>query len=223
MRNNLVGQEFKTNNCGNLIVVAMESNTRCTVKFQTSGYVKTNVHTRELRNGEVGDPYYPKIRGVGYLGVGKHKSKCGSKNSKEYSLWYAMLSRCYTDSYDPCYSEATVAKYWHNFQTFAEDIKALPGYEDRLQCHLDKDLRVPGTKIYSRETCSFVPEIVNCTTYGNKSKVVYTFQGTKGVYTCTSVKAFCELHSLNRKHMAAMIRGERATVRGLTFVSKKPL
>lgn len=213
----LKGREFDTKNCGKLLVIEQESNTRFTVKFLTSGYVKTNVHTREIRKGEVGDPYFPKIFNKGYLGVGKYKTKCGKDNSKEYNLWYAMLARCYSGRYDNCYEEVTVANYWHNFQTFCKDIESLDGYENRHIYHFDKDKKVPGSKIYSRDTCSFIPVADNCTTYGNTSKVIYSFTGTKGNYSCTSLRTFAETYSLDRKRLGKLVRGEITSYKGLVY------
>lgn len=226
MRNNLVGLRFDTKCCGMLSIIAMESNTRCTVKFDTTGTVRTNIHTREIRNGEVGDPYYPKIFGVACLGVGKWKSKCGNKNSREYNIWYAMLARCYSGRYDSCYDEVVVCRPWLNFQFFCESIKNVKGYDlfaAGENVHLDKDELALGQKIYSESTCQFIPERDNCTTYGNTSKVLYSFQGTKGIYTTTSLRTFAETYSLNRKKLAALVKGESSTYKGLVFISKEPL
>ena len=57
--------------------------------------------------------------------------------------------------------DCSVYEGWHNFQNFAK------WYEDNYyeieeeQMHLDKDILVKGNKVYSPDTCVFVPETIN--------------------------------------------------------------
>jgi len=102
------------------------------------------------------------VCGIGYLGVGKYKAKIKGKHTKEYAIWKAMFSRCYskgTQTRQPTYVGCIVCKEWHNFQVFAE------WYTNHnyfgLGYHLDKDIVVRGNKIYSPETCTLVPLEIN--------------------------------------------------------------
>lgn len=73
-----------------------------------------------------------------------------------------MLRRCYdnTDisiraqSYKNCCS---VHPDWHNFQVFADWYN----YHYRKEFELDKDILTKGNKVYSPNTCCFVPREVN--------------------------------------------------------------
>ena len=62
---------------------------------------------------------------------------------------------------EPTYKECTVCTEWHNFQAFAE------WYENNYyeipneSMSLDKDILFKGNKIYSPETCVFVPKNIN--------------------------------------------------------------
>ena len=74
-----------------------------------------------------------------------------------------MLRRCYSDEHlakYPTYSGGSVHPDWHNFQAFAEWLHAQPNSQND-GFHLDKDLLVFGNKIYSADTCTFVPSQIN--------------------------------------------------------------
>ena len=92
---------------------------------------------------------------------------CSTKNRdtyeyKVYQSWYHMLRRCYSEAFHkryPTYIGCTVCERWLTLSNFAEDIKSLPNYDRYIsgECSfLDKDIRVPGNKVYSPDTCMFV-------------------------------------------------------------------
>lgn len=90
-----------------------------------------------------------------YLGIGEYNSK-----HKSYSIWKAMLQRCYNESFlkiRPSYIGCSVVDEWHNFQIFAK------WYEDNYieGFVLDKDILFKNNKIYGPDTCCFVPSQIN--------------------------------------------------------------
>ena len=75
-----------------------------------------------------------------------------------------MLTRCYSEKEHkkhPTYIDCEVRDEWRNFQNFAK------WYENNYYTvkgeimHLDKDILVKHNKIYSPETCIFVPQAIN--------------------------------------------------------------
>ena len=75
-----------------------------------------------------------------------------------------MLKRCYDPYYlnkRPTYRDCVVCKEWHNFQNFAkwyeENYYEVSG--ERME--LDKDILIKNCKIYSPQTCIFVPNKIN--------------------------------------------------------------
>ena len=78
-------------------------------------------------------------------------------------VWYSMIQRCYKECYDnkPTYLECSVCDEWlcyENFEKwFNENWYEVP---DKTMC-LDKDILIKGNKIYSPETCCFVPQEIN--------------------------------------------------------------
>lgn len=83
-----------------------------------------------------------------------------SKTLKSYLAWANMLLRCYSDAYhrrQPSYIGCKVCDDWKKYSTFKKwyDENAVEGFQ------LDKDLVAHRERLYSPETCSFVPPIIN--------------------------------------------------------------
>lgn len=77
-----------------------------------------------------------------------------------YKTWKKMLGRCYDPKYQatrPTYRGCEVCEDWKYFSKF----KAWMETQDWKNNHLDKDLLLSGNKVYSPETCVFIPSAVN--------------------------------------------------------------
>ena len=77
-----------------------------------------------------------------------------------HTCWNDMLKRCYSDKFArsrPTYSGAYVCDEWLKFSSFRN--WWLENSVDDYQ--LDKDILVLGNKVYSPETCIFVPNKFN--------------------------------------------------------------
>jgi hypothetical protein len=107
------------------------------------------------------------IFGIGISDTGDYpKSEIveGKKrNTLEYQRWYSMFNRCYSDKVHqqfPAYRGCSVSDNFKSFQYFAEWCQSQIGFglEDY---HLDKDILVKGNKVYSEDTCCFVPRRIN--------------------------------------------------------------
>ena len=120
------------------------------VEFQDE--YKANVHTTysSFKKGNVKNPFHKSVYSVGYIGIGKYKTKLNGKQTKVYEVWQKMLQRCYDPYYInkyPTYIDCYVCKDWHNFQNFAQ------WWEDNVyncnneKMHLDKDILCKGNKI----------------------------------------------------------------------------
>ena len=117
-----------------------------------------------FKKGSIKCPYERRYYEVGYLGEGKYKVSENGKHTKVYQTWHDMLRRCYDEKSlkrNPTYIGCKVDKEFHNFQEYGEwsednyyEIK-----EEKM-C-LDKDILVKHNKIYSPETCIFVPQRIN--------------------------------------------------------------
>jgi hypothetical protein len=80
--------------------------------------------------------------------------------SMAYRKWRTMLSRCYSKVYQKkqrTYKDCSVCDEWLTFSNFKKwhDEHYVDGYE------LDKDILVKGNKVYSPETCCYIPKEIN--------------------------------------------------------------
>ena len=73
-----------------------------------------------------------------------------------YARWGDMLRRCYGPR-EPSYADCSVSDEWLLFSNF----KSWMTSQDWVGRELDKDLRVPGNKVYSSDTCLFIDGKVN--------------------------------------------------------------
>jgi len=113
--------------------------------------------TNKARN-DMKKPFY----GVGRNSKRQHKTKLNNKHTEAYRAWHHMLTRCYspkTQAINPTYIGCSISEVWHDFQDFADWFYSHP--YSGLGYQLDKDLLVTGNKVYSPETCCFVPQEIN--------------------------------------------------------------
>lgn len=161
-----VGDVFTTNQGCQVEVVDYQAYNNIMVRFLDNQSHEKVVSKKELLNGSIKNPFYPEVRGIGFFGVGPHIGKLGKGsliNSKEYTHWSGMMTRCYYGGYHerfPTYKDCSVDHQWHNFQEFAEWCQWQVGFDNKKSV-LDKDIVLQGNKVYSPETCVFLPPELN--------------------------------------------------------------
>ena len=77
-----------------------------------------------------------------------------------YRKWKDLLRRCYSEKFlqgSPTYRGCSVCEEWKTFSNFMAWMKTQPWNGKEL----DKDILIPGNKIYSPETCVFVSPSLN--------------------------------------------------------------
>lgn len=150
-----LGKVFETNSYGKYEVIEYVNWENVTVRFIQTGYVTKTRHDH-IREGVVKDYLYPSVFGVGYYGSPDTKTSHPATRR-----WLSLMKRCYDESsLEPAYYDANVITHWHNSSTFQEWAVVQPGFNMK-GWELDKDLLVKGNKIYSPETCVFLPKNVN--------------------------------------------------------------
>ena len=156
-----VGNVFKSLNSGDFKVVKYNDSRNVEIQFLKTGYRKV-AEMKEVRSGEVKDPYLPSVYGVGVLGT-KYQSTINGVRTKEYALWYDMLVRCYSDSSKkrrPTYEGCEASENFKSYEHFYEWCHKQIGFGNE-GWQLDKDLLVKGNKVYSESTCVFLPVEIN--------------------------------------------------------------
>jgi len=77
-----------------------------------------------------------------------------------YSAWTHMLERCYcgkSQAKRPTYIGCSVVPEWLSFMTF----RAWMIRQNWVGMELDKDLLIPGNRVYGPDTCVFISQGVN--------------------------------------------------------------
>ena len=156
-----VGSLVKTNNFGYLLITRYVSSREVYSKFIDTGYeVKTTM--QKLLKGNINDRLKPTVFGVGVIGECLTVDSCGNR-LKEYQVWKGMLERCYSDKFQakkPTYKGCIVSENFVCYPYFKKWCNNQIGF-DQVGWHLDKDILSKGNKVYSEDTCCFVPQEIN--------------------------------------------------------------
>ena len=106
------------------------------------------------------------VRGIGVKG-NKYFSSVDNKPIKEYRLWESMLDRC-TDKWkikSPTYADVYCSENFKSYTFFYEWCQTQVGFgnidSNNRYWHLDKDLLIKGNRVYSEDTCVFIPQRLN--------------------------------------------------------------
>ena len=156
-----VGKVCKSLNSGDFKILKYNDSYNVEIQFLKTGY-ETVARLGHIKSGSVKDPYSPSVYGVGITGA-KYPISEGGRNTKEYDLWTGMLRRCYSDALKkkyPTYIDCEVSDKFKSYEYFYEWCHSQIGFTNK-DWHLDKDLLVKGNKVYSENTCVFIPREIN--------------------------------------------------------------
>ena len=112
------------------------------------------------------------------LGFNDNSIKARATNSRmtpEYRVWTDMLRRC-TDEIlvkRPTYLGCEISENFKIFTFFHKWCNEQIGFNSKdsgRNWHLDKDLLIKGNKIYSEDTCVFIPNKLNGIILNGKSQ-----------------------------------------------------
>lgn len=132
------------------------------IAFLNDNYIVKNTTYHCFKEGKIKNVFYPEVYGVGF--IGDEKSLNDVCITKSYYTWKNMIERCYCESSlknYPTYTECTVIKEWHNYSNFKVWFDKNYYELESQVTNLDKDILHKGNKLYSPETCIFVPQRIN--------------------------------------------------------------
>ena len=163
------GAVFKTNNYGDVEVTEYIDSHNITVKFLNTGAIK-NTTASALTTGILKDSEVHDTHKYGVMDMPNELQK-GKPKPREYSIWNGIRQRCYNENNRDNLMSYKGIKMSDNFKLysyFKEWCHKQIGFNED-GWHLDKDILVKGNKVYSEDTCCFVPPEINCTITNNKS------------------------------------------------------
>lgn len=161
-----LGEEL-TNRQGCLMrIIAYNNANNIVVEFQDKHKAKVTTNYKAFILGNVKNPYYPCVFGVGMIGV-KYPSKINGRNTKEYIIWRSMLTRCFDEEYKKrqlTYKNVSCCDEWLLFENFYEWLHSQPNFDkwsDNDGWTLDKDILIKNNRMYTPMACLLVPKNVN--------------------------------------------------------------
>lgn len=165
-KNERLGEE-KLNHQGCLMKIIEYNNANdMTVEFQDKYRARINTIYANYKIGNIANPYFTSILGVGMVG-NKYKTSNKGKHTKEYVAWCSMLARCYDEKFKKrreTYEDVSCCDEWLLFENFYDWLHNQENFEqwyNGKKWAIDKDILFKRNKIYSPETCCLVPDRVN--------------------------------------------------------------
>ena len=183
-----VGKVYKSKLSGDFKILKYNDSRNVEIQFLNTGFEMVTI-LGSIRNGNVKDPYSPSVFGVGIIGA-KYPITINGVKTKEYVLWKGMLQRCYSDTQYSTYEGCKCSENFKSYEYFYEWCHKQIGFGNE-GWQLDKDLltkgNIKGNKVYSEDSCVFIPSgintlLVKCTATRGKHLI--------GVYWSKTNKAF---------------------------------
>ena len=156
-----VGKVCKSKSSGDFKILKYNDAKDVEIQFLKTGF-EASATLGNIRNGKVKDRYSPSVFGVGITGT-KYPTNEGGVNTKEYALWKNMLKRCYSDTCkkkQPTYEDCEVSENFKYYEYFYDWCQNQVGFGNQ-DWQLDKDLLIKGNKVYSEDSCVFMPQEIN--------------------------------------------------------------
>ena len=150
-------------NCGEIaFIVEYVDSRNITVQFKATGeLVKTDYGT--FVKGEVKSHFTPTVFGVGTTGLEPTRDENGERLDS-YVCWQNMLKRCYSVKFQEkhqTYIGCSVCDDWLYYPNFKKFYNENYYKINNKASQLDKDILIKSNKIYSPDTCVFVPNFIN--------------------------------------------------------------
>lgn len=162
--------EEKPNNQGSIMkIIEYRNSNDIDIEFLDDFHYRVyGTRYRYFTIGNIKNPYYPTVCGVGITGV-RYPVRINGIPTKEYNTWHHMIQRCFDKNMQeksPTYKDVTCCKEWLLFENFYDWLHSQENFNewymgDSSMWALDKDILVKGNKTYSPETCCLVPQNVN--------------------------------------------------------------
>ena len=199
----------------NKIYKTNKNKTRFIVESISSGFI-ANISRTALYTGK----FLDKLDINNKLGI--CIGYADTKLPRYYQVWRAMWARCYDEKHSAYKwyggNGITICDRWKRLDYFIENCKDIFGFDEKKfynhEIELDKDIL--DAKMYSKETCLFVPTKVNkVNTRRNKKFVIKKNNNILGEYTI--IKECANDYNLDKSCITKCLKGKRKSHKGYTF------
>ena len=216
-----IGSVYQSKNSGSFIVLEKCDRTDFyKIKFIDTGTIK-EARSHHIKSGAVKDQYRKSVCGVACIGNAKSKGD----NKRFYSMWRAMISRCYNekDKNYECYKNVTVCDDWLIFENFLNDVREIDGFDNDLfnsgELALDKDTkqRFYEQKVYSKETCVWLRREDNTKIQDAQQKEFYAISPDGELFFDYNIADFARKHNLDPSHISHVLHGKNKHHKGWKF------
>ena len=160
------GEVFKNKSGNEFIIVCYDNSFNVQIRFIKTSYEKS-YELSQIRKGLVKDRFEPTVCNVGIVGD-KYATKLNNLPLPQYVLWGNVLRRCYSASYhemSETYANCTTSENFKHYTYFYEWCNEQIGFnckdDNGRLFNIDKDLLIKGNKVYSEDTCVFLPIEIN--------------------------------------------------------------
>lgn len=148
------------------------------------------------------------VYGVG-VNDRKYPTVVKGKIPKEYNLWHDFLKRCYsskTQEKFPTYIGCQASENFKTYSYFYEWCQRQIGFGQE-DFQLDKDFLIKGNKLYSEETCLFLPRKLNALLISRKADrgslpIGVVLRGGKFIARCCTDKPSIHIGLFNTPELA---------------------
>ena len=191
-----IGTVFRNKVGDECFIINVENSKQVTVMFYDGYYTTTQMSN--VRKGSVKNPFSKRSRFHGF-GVTDVPAMVNGTRNKYARLWESMISRVYSGK-DKAYDGVTIDEDWALLSNFLKDVTSFKGCNKVISDGwvLDKDILSGDEKVYSKNTCCFVPPEINSfmVSFG-KPKGKYKM----GVHFCNREKKFVSQGYKNKKQV----------------------
>lgn len=157
-----VGETRVNNNGDTMIIVEYNTNKDITIKFEKTGeLIKTKYIN--FKCGNIKSHFIPSVCNIGIIGLESTEDEKGNLLNS-YICWSDILRRCYCEKQrkkNSTYKDVICCDEWLYYSNFKKFYDKNYYKIDTYRTELDKDILLKGNKIYSPETCCFVPQYIN--------------------------------------------------------------
>jgi len=152
---------------------------RFVIEFENTSF-QTVVFEHSIKSKSVKDNMVITVCRIGYIGDLDFEIK--PSNHFLYHKWSLMLQRCHNENNKQYRKNGMVSKEWHSFSNFIEDCKTMLGYNEMVENQnimwsIDKDFIKDENQLYSKDTCIFIPQKINCFEHDVSKNKKYNYKG----------------------------------------------